>query len=87
MIILFTSKGCKSCDNILVRLTDEWKKKILILEVRYDNKTKVYRVYSKEGEQIGEEAPIMSVPTLYFLEKEKVYTGYNAIIKRLDDEQ
>ncbi len=86
MIILFISKGCNSCERILNQLTDSWKSKILILEIKYDKELNIYRAYSLQGEAFGEEAPVSTIPTLYFLDEEVVYVGYESILKRLSNE-
>jgi hypothetical protein len=84
--ILFISKGCKTCEKILLDIDEEKKSKLLILEVAYDKEKNIFRVYDGSGKPIGEEAPVDIIPTLYYLEEKEVYTGYKEIMEKLDHE-
>jgi len=84
MICLFVSKGCSSCRKLIKDIPSEWASEIAILNVEYDRLQKKYYAY-KDGIKIGEESPVLTVPTLCVFDTEEIYTGYSDIIRKLEN--
>jgi hypothetical protein len=86
MTLLFISKGCGACSRVQKKIIEEGTKGIHVLEIRYSKEKNKYIVLDSNGEDIGQESPVITVPTLFFLEENKVYTGEEEILRRLNNE-
>jgi len=86
MMLLFISKGCSACLRVQKRIKEDRIEGAHVLEIRYSKEKNKYIVMDESGEDIGQESPVTTVPTLFFLEENKVYTGEEEILRRLNNE-
>ena len=87
MTFLFVSESCPACTGALIQAVKDNYTDAQIIQVRYNTPEKKYYAFRAE-EDLGE-APISDTPSLYFMEKNELYTGMSAIrallLRKLQD--
>lgn len=87
MTFLFVSESCPACTGALIKAVQDNYTDAQIIQVRYNTPEKKYHAF-RETEDLGE-APITDTPSLYFMEKNELYTGMSAIrallLRKLQD--
>jgi len=85
VIALFLA-NCPACRDVERDLSDYWRDRLEIFYIKPDY-SRGYQRATRNGEFIGDELPVAKVPALYISDTDEVFTGYQKIMRRLQQDE